>query len=199
MEPAGPADPSQAWCDEPLLASPKVSHPWVHLWRRGWEGIREIAKEAPRTSTHALQQAKNLGTLLAMINKAGHIPVSEKRCRSSRGEPLPCPPRSLSSQTTTGSYQRRRLCWVQVTSGHSVLPRSLEPSRQFTVLSLLHAAFSHAQFFPLNLAFWFLNKRPLRFLWDLDEWPFYWYSGSLFKILAGYRISSVCFYPFFGR
>lgn len=145
-----------------------------------WEGIREIAKEAPRTSTHALQQAGNLGTLLAMINKAGHIPLSEKRCRSSRGEPLPCPPRSLSPQTTTGSYQRRRLCWEQVTSGHGVLPRSLEPCRQFTALSLLHAASSHARFFPLHLAFWFLNKCPLRLLRDLDEWPSYGCSGSLF-------------------
>lgn len=95
----------------------------------------------------------------ALINKPGHIPISARHCRSPQGDPSPCPPRSLSPGTTTGTYQQRHLC-KGVTSGHSVLPRSLEPLRQFTMLSLVHIPSSSAQFLSLNLTFCFLNKSP---------------------------------------
>lgn len=123
----------------------------VSLWRDVWEGSGNDYGDGNRSSkdTHPSSAAGGrLRERLAMINRPGHITISEHR-RNSQGDPLPCPPGSLSPRTTTGSYQQRRL-WERVTSGHSVLPWSLEPSRQFTTLSLVHTPSSSAQFLPLN-------------------------------------------------
>lgn len=167
----------------------------ARLWGDILKGLGEGYGDSNRSSEDTYPSpaaGRRVRARLAVINKTGLIPISACRHSSPQGDPLPCPPRSLSPGRTTGSYHQRRL-WEGVTSGHSVLPRFLEPPRQFTTPSLVRSPSSSAQFLPLNLIFWFLSKCPLELLKDLDDKPFYWYFSSLFKIFADYRINSACF------